>query len=60
MTERLKIGRDYDKSAVIKLKDAKGKVRIELKVEANGNSKLNFLDELGKVVYSLPETAKLK
>ncbi|HWU43689.1 MAG TPA: hypothetical protein VN132_09635, partial [Bdellovibrio sp.] len=37
MTERLKIGRDFDKSSVIKLKDAKGKVRIELKVEANGN-----------------------
>ena len=58
MTERLRIGRDYDKSSVIKLKDAKGKVRIELKVEANGNSKLNFLDEIGKVIYSLPKNTK--
>jgi len=58
MTERLKIGRDFDKSSVIKLKDAKGKVRIELKVEANGNSKLNFLDEIGKVIYSLPKNTK--
>lgn len=54
MTERLKIGRDYDKSSVIKLKDAKGKVRIELKVEANGDSKLSFLDGFGKVIHSLP------
>lgn len=54
MAERVRIGRDYDKSAVIRLKDAKGKMRIELKVEADGNAKLNFLDELGKVVYSLP------
>ena len=55
MTERLKIGRDYDKSSIIKLKDAKGNVRIELKVEANGDSSLNFLNEFGKVVYSLPK-----
>jgi hypothetical protein len=57
MTERLRIGRDYDKSSVIKLKDAKGRVRIEMKVEASGTPKLDFLDELGKVVYSLPQGA---
>jgi uncharacterized protein with GYD domain len=60
MTERLKIGRDYDKSSVIKMKDAKGKVRIELKVDANGNSKLDFLDEFGKAIYSLPKDATKK
>ncbi|MBY0385459.1 hypothetical protein K2X05_09895 [bacterium] len=60
MAERLRIGRDYDKSSIIRLKDAKGKIRIEMKVEANGNSKLNFLDELGKVVYSLPPTSSHK
>ncbi len=58
MTERLRIGKDFDKASVIKLKDAKGRVRIELKVEADGNSKLNFLDELGKVTHSLPENLK--
>ncbi len=58
MTERLRIGKDYDKSAVIKLKDAKGKVRIEMKVEAGGNPKLNFLDDGGNIIYSLPEGAK--
>lgn len=60
MTERLRIGKDYDKSSVIKLKDAKGKVRIELKVEASGSSKINFMDEFGKVIYSLPEDAKIQ
>ena len=55
MTERLKIGRDYDKSSVIKMKDAKGKVRIELKVEPDGNSKIDFLNEAGKVTFSLPK-----
>jgi hypothetical protein len=54
MAERVRIGRDYDKSAVIRLKDAKGNLRIELKVDADGTAKMNFLDQLGKVVYSLP------
>jgi len=58
MTERLRIGKDYDKASIIKMKDAKGKVRIELKVEASGNSKLNFLDEAGTVIYSVPPSAK--
>ncbi len=57
---RLMIGRNYDKSAIIKLKDAKGKSRIEISVEANGTPKLNFLDETGKVIYSLPDDAKPK
>lgn len=58
MEERLRIGRDYDKSSVIKMKDAKGRVRLELKVEAGGNAKLSFLDESGKIVYSLPENVR--
>jgi hypothetical protein len=55
---RLRIGKNQDKSSIIELKDAKGKSRIEISVEANGNPKLNFLDENGKVIYSLPEDAK--
>lgn len=58
MTERLRIGKDHDKSSVIKMKDAKGKVRIELKVAPGGEARLIFLDESGKIVYSLPPKAK--
>lgn len=54
MTERLRIGKDQERSSIIKMRDAKGNVRIELKVEATGNPKINFLSEDGKVVYSLP------
>jgi hypothetical protein len=54
MTERLRVGKDYDKAAILRMKDARGKVRIELKVEANGNPMLRFLDEAGSVIYSLP------
>lgn len=52
MTERVRIGKDFDKSSVLKLKDAKGKVRLELKVEANGEARINFLDDAGKVTRS--------
>jgi hypothetical protein len=57
---RLLIGKSRDKASIIELKDAKGKARIEISVAASGNPKLNFLDENGKVIYSLPEDAKAK
>jgi hypothetical protein len=57
---RLRIGRDRDKSAFIDLKDEKGKTRIKISVEANGNPKINFLDENSKVIYSLPENPIVK
>lgn len=60
MIERLRIGKDNDKSSIIKMKDAKGKVRIELKVEASGNPKLDFFDEFGKIIYSLPPDSNRK
>ena len=58
-TIRLSIGKDRDKSSFIGLNDAKGKSRILISVEANGNPKLNFLDENGKVIYSLPDESKV-
>jgi uncharacterized protein (DUF2147 family) len=60
MVNRLKMGRGNDKSAFIDLKDGKGKTRIKISVEANGNPKINFLDENGKVIYSLPENQMVK
>lgn len=57
---RMFVGKTQDKKSVIGLNDAKGKTRIEISVEANGNPKINFLDENGKVIYSLPEDAKMQ
>jgi thioredoxin-related protein len=61
MTDRLFIGksRDDDKS-LVSLSDIKGTPRLVLSVEPNGNPKINFLDETGKVIYSLPENAASK
>ncbi len=56
--ERVLVGRDREKSAVIRLSDAKGKPRIRLSVDAAGTPRLEFLDETGKVTYSLPQDSK--
>lgn len=60
LVNRMFIGRGRDKTSYISLNDAKGKTRIEISVEPNGTPKLNFLDENGKVIYSLPEDAKTR
>jgi hypothetical protein len=56
--ERIMVGRDREQAAVIRLADAKGKPRIKLSVDAAGLPKLEFLDETGKVTYSLPQDRK--
>ena len=58
LVNRLFIGKSWNKKSLIQMSDAKGRMRLELSVEANGSPKLNFLDENGKVIYSLPEDAK--
>lgn len=60
MVNRLFIGKAWNKRSLIQMSDAKGKLRLELAVEPNGNPKLNFYDENQKVIYSLPEDAKAK
>ncbi len=57
---RLFIGKAWNKKSLIQMSDAKGNMRLELSVEPTGNPKLNFLDENGKVIYSLPKDAKDK
>ena len=53
-SHRVFIGKDTDKSALINLADKKGKTRIQLIVDSAGEAKINFLDSIGKVIYSLP------
>ena len=54
--ERVLVGRDREQSAVVRLSDVKGKPRIKLSVDAAGVPKLEFLDETGKVTYSLAQS----
>ena len=51
--ERVLIGRATDGSAIVQLKDVKGRDRIVLRV-ADGPPLMQFLDENGKVIDQLP------
>jgi hypothetical protein len=53
--ERLFVGRDRENASVVRLNDANGKMRVKLSVDASGAPKLEFLDENGKVSFSLPQ-----
>jgi hypothetical protein len=55
VAERVLVGRDREQAAVVRLSDAKGKPRIKLSVDAAGVPRLEFLDDTGKVTYSLPQ-----
>ena|SRR5688572_3275827 len=56
--ERVSVGKGQDQAAAIRLSDAKGRVRINLSVDAAGNPRLEFLDESGKPTYILPQQGK--
>ena len=48
-----------DESAEIVLSDPKGQARMTLSVDVKGGPRLQFLDETGKVIYSLPDASSM-
>ena len=56
--ERVSVGKGRDQTAAVVLSDPKGRARIKISVDATGTPKLEFLDETGKVTYSLPQQSK--
>ncbi|MGA9994638.1 MAG: hypothetical protein WBP93_04440 [Pyrinomonadaceae bacterium] len=55
--QRIVVKKLRDKTALISLADTKGKPRIKMSVAPDGTPKLDFLDENGKVTYSLPTSS---
>jgi hypothetical protein len=55
--QRIAVKKLRDKTALISLADTKGKPRIKMSVAPDGNPKLDFLDENGKVTHSLPTSS---
>jgi len=53
--ERVYVGRNRAKAAVLNLSDRAGKPRIRLQVDSLGTPSLEFLDVAGRVVSRLPE-----
>jgi hypothetical protein len=52
---RIFVGKSADRSATVSLSDAEGRPRLRLTVEANGNPRIELLDEAGNVVTRIPE-----
>lgn len=53
--QRVFIGKNDSKTAMVTLADRMGKPRLQLLVDSAGTAKLNFLDEEGNITYSLPK-----
>lgn len=52
--ERVYLGRETSRAAVLRLKDSNGRDRIRMTVDSAGTPRLEFLDENGKVLQRLP------
>jgi len=55
-SERVFIGKTQRKSATVSLSDRKGNLRVHLWVDSLGTPRLDFLDKLGNITCSLPDS----
>jgi hypothetical protein len=53
--ERVYVGRNPARAALLRLSDGEGKPRIVLQVDSLGAPSLQFLDETGRVISQLPQ-----
>lgn len=53
--QRVFVGKNESKTALVSLSDRMGKPRLQLLVDSNGVAKLNFLDQQGNVTRSLSQ-----
>lgn len=60
MRPRLFLGKQRNDAAVLQMSDVKGRPRLRIQVAPDGTPKLEFLDEAGKVVYTLTPPAAPK
>ena len=55
VAERVYVGRDTLKSAILKLSDRLGNPRVRLLVDSLGSARLEFLDANGRVTHRIPD-----
>ena len=56
--QRVYVGRDRARSAVVNLSDPQGKTRLRLMVDSLGTPSLQFLDDSGRVTARFPEARR--
>jgi len=57
VAQRVFVGKRGDKAAALALSDPQGRTRAQLIVDAQGAARLEFLDEKGAVIQSIPAPA---
>ena len=55
VAQRVFVGKDGNKTAMVTLADRMGKTRLQMLVDSTGTAKINFLDQQGKITFSLPK-----
>lgn len=55
--QRVFVGRDTNDAAIVLLADRAGYPRIEMMVDSLGSAKIRFLDQDGRVTFSLPDSS---
>jgi hypothetical protein len=55
---RLYAGRDVNRNAVVNLFDPLGRIRLRLRVDSLGRASLDFLDDSGRVTFSVPDSVR--
>jgi len=56
--QRIYVGRDPGKNAMVNLSDKNGKLRIRMMVDSLNRPSLDFLDGNGTVTHSFPEAVR--
>ena len=51
---RLFVGKSRNRDATLRLSDARGRERLRLVVTANGDARIEFLDEQGRPTFTMP------
>ena len=54
VAQRVYVGRDLAKSAIVNLSDRQGRTRLRMLVDSLGNPRVEFLNDSGRVVMRLP------
>ncbi|MFN2399374.1 MAG: hypothetical protein ABR543_12140 [Gemmatimonadaceae bacterium] len=58
VAQRVYVGRDVSKSAIVSLGDRMGRARLRLLVDSLGTARIEFLDVNGRVVHRIPESVR--
>ena len=56
--QRVYVGRDPGKNAMVNISDKNGRLRIRMRVDSLDRPSLDFLDENGQVTHSFPEAVR--